>query len=593
MWWRGPQFILQPPSRWPNAHLDFASSPPPSKEAESELKIVSSTIIQDYKSFIPFQRTNSYAKLVRVTAYALKFLSKLYHFRSKKQVDHQPNEIRTINHFSSTSWISTSDWKATELLIIREHYREGVAQLESRAVQRFQVELHDDGTYRSMSRMAHATSTATVQNPILLLPHHPLTRMVVTYFHLKLLHAGASHVISALRRTYLIPRIRRIANSVISACVTCRKHQGRFYAYPKTPDLPPERVNPSRPFANSGLDYFGPIVVRAGNDQERKVWVSLFTCMSTRAIHLEVVADNSTTQFLLAFRRFISRRGCPDLVLSDNAPTFKLGRHVLVNELRQLPEDKAVKDFGAARGLQWRFITPLSPWKGGFYERLVGSVKTALKKTVHKNILDLWNLQTLLTEIEATINTRPLTPLTGSAADGALVLRPIDLINPQFTLGHLENPTAKVTSSDHFANSDSQEFLVSQYSILRDSLQTFWELWQKDYLQVLAERNQLRSSKTRSSGTQPKIGDVVLLFTDNSARSNWPLGVVIQVNRSADGAVRSVKVRTGRYKILDRSTNQLIPLEIAAEDSKSICPKELKKPTRIQPPRKVKKTTIH
>ncbi|VDO34940.1 unnamed protein product [Heligmosomoides polygyrus] len=326
--------------------------------------------------------------------------------------------------------------------------------------------------------------------------------------------------------------------------------------------MPPERVNSSRPFANSGLDYFGPIVVRAGNDQE-------------------------------PFRRFISRRGCPDLVLSDNAPTFKLGRHVLVNELRQLPEDKAVKDFGTARGLQWRFITPLSPWKGGFYERLVGSVKTALKKTTHKNILDLWNLQTLLTEIEATINTRPLTPLTGSAADGALVLRPIDLINPQFTLGHLENPTAKVTSSDHFANSDSQEFLVSQYSILRDSLQTFWELWQKDYLQALAERNQLRSPQTRSSGTQPKIGDVVLLFTDNSARSNWPLGVVIQVNRSADGAVRSVKVRTGRHKILDRSTNQLIPLEIAAEDSKSICPKELKKPTRIQPPRKVKKATIH
>lgn len=230
-------------------------------------------------------------------------------------------------------------------------------------------------------------------------------------------------------------RARRIVNSVISACVICKRHQGRYYPYPNPTGLPAERVNRTRPFGSIGLDYFGPLMIRSDNGQDRKTWVCLFTCMTTRAIHLEVVADNSTIQFLLAFRRFISGRGTPELVLSDNAPTFKLGRKVLVNELKKLAEDKVVKDFSTSSGLTWRFITPLSPWKGGFYERLVGSVKTALKRTVHRRTLDLWNLQTLLSENEATLNTRPLTPISGASTDETHILRPIDLISPQFSLG--------------------------------------------------------------------------------------------------------------------------------------------------------------
>lgn len=314
--------------------------------------------------------------------------------------------------------------------------------------------------------------------------------------------------------------------------------------------------------------------------------------MTTRAIHLEMVADNSTIQFLLAFRRFISRRGTPDLIMSDNAPTFKLGRTILVNELKKLAEDKTVQEFSTSAGLKWRFITPLSPWKGGFYERLVGSVKTALKKTVQRKTLDLWNLQTLLSEIEATLNTRPITPMTGNTAENARILRPIDLINPQFSLGFLDSPKAPVTQYDPFISTESQETLVSHYALLRDSLETFWELWHKDYLQALADRNQLRIAKKQESGNRPKVGDVVLMQTDNTTRSNWPLGLIVQVNKSADGAVRSVKLKTGKQKLLDRSTNQLIPLEITADtEIQTTHKKEPKKPTRIQPPRRAKNIT--
>ncbi|VDO87407.1 unnamed protein product [Heligmosomoides polygyrus] len=133
-----------------------------------------------------------------------------------------------------------------------------------------------------------------------------------------------------------------------------------------------------------------------------------------------------------------------------------------------------------------------------------------------------------------------------------------------------------VTARDPFANTDSQEYLVSQYSLLRDSLKTFWDLWHTEYLRVLAERNQLRSANKQSTGRSPQVGDIVLIQTDNTA----------------DGAVRSVAVKLGNHKILNRSVNQLIPLEVAAEDKNSIKKPTPRTPTRIQPPRKAKKQFI-
>lgn len=440
--------------------------------------------------------------------------------------------------------------------------------------------------------MGNARIPTTTKNPILLLPSHVLTRMLITYYHRKLHHAGLFPLLSALQRDYLIPKIRRTVKNIISGCVICKRHQGRHYAYPTMPDLPSERVNRSRPFENTGLDYFGPLQVRSQHHQNQKVWVCLFTCMATRAIHLELVTDNSTTQFLLAFRGFISRRGAPSNILSDNAPNFKLGREVLINELRQISEDKVVKDFSTNTGLQWRFITPLSPWKGGFYERLVGSVKSALKKTTHRNLLDIWNLQTLLTEVESTLNTRPLTPVTSNNVEGPYILRPIDLLTPNFSLGHLGTPLETVTTKDPFSSSDSQEHLIHQYRTLRESLNMFWDIWHKEYLRAVAERNQIRLAKQQSSSKQPQIGDIVFIELDNAGRSQWPLGVVIELNKSTDGAIRSVKVRTAKRHVLDRSTNQLIPLEVAAAEESSTKIDTPTPPTRIQPPRAAKKTIL-
>ncbi|KAK6760056.1 hypothetical protein RB195_021539 [Necator americanus] len=438
-------------------------------------------------------------------------------------------------------------------------------------------------------RMAHAEIDEKAKRPVLILHTHPLSTMIVSNYHHKLLHAGSSHLVSALRRKYFITRVKRLANMCIEKCVVCKRHQGRFYPYPDPPDLPSIRVVRSRPFQHVGLDYFGPILVHLHQEGfRRKVWVCLFTCMSTRALHLEVANDNSTAQFLLAFRRFMARRGTPDSVLSDNAPTFKLGKEIFTNELMGFEQDALVRKFSLDNGFKWSFITPYSPWKGGIYERLVGSVKACLKKTMLKRILDLRTFETVLFEIEAILNTRPLIPITSSDPDEDIVLRPIDLINPYFRIGRLKDITPlryDVTANEHHNS------IIEHYQEFREILDHFWNLWHKEYLALLAERNASRSKCRQYARKSPKIGDVVIIRQENIPRSNWPLGLILQLNTSKDGMSRSARIRTGKKTIVERSIKHLVPLEITAEDVSSINQsKRSLTPTRVQPPRAVKRS---
>ncbi|KHJ85789.1 hypothetical protein OESDEN_14476 [Oesophagostomum dentatum] len=312
--------------------------------------------------------------------------------------------------------------------------------------------------------------------------------------------------------------------------------------------------------------------------------------MTTRALHLETVLDNSAEEFVLALRRFIARRGTPNLITSDNAPTFKLGAEILQNQLLQIHKESPVNSFLLRERIKWKFITPLSPWQGGFYERLVGSVKNALKKTVQKAVLTRRTLETLIPEIEAALNTRPLTPLIDPSEDKEIkILRPIDLLHPWMNVSpflYTENSTtAKCTS---FGNSETKEHVNSLFQSIVETLNLFWKIWQKDYLQALIEKYQQSKIYKFGTASSPKIGHVVLLKQELSPRTEWPLGVITKINRSKDGLIRSVKVRTSNKSEIDRTVNQLIPLEIFAEDEPRTRKNQRRSPERIQPARAAK-----
>ena len=208
--------------------------------------------------------------------------------------------------------------------------------------------------------------------------------------------------LAQIRRKFWIVKGRKSVKEVLRKCVTCTRYQGQ----PASPDLPHFRVDHLvHHFQFTGLDFVGPVFVKDGVENNNKSYILLLTCASSRAIHLELVPDMSVHSFLRGFKQFLARRGFPELVINDNFKTFR---------------SLAVKRFMLLQGIQQHFILPASPWWGGFYERLVRSVKGCLKKTLGKAFITFEELQTILCEIEGAIKNRPLAYVSEDDLDEAL-----------------------------------------------------------------------------------------------------------------------------------------------------------------------------
>lgn len=164
--------------------------------------------------------------------------------------------------------------------------------------------------------------------------------------------------------------------SLLRKCVRCRRVAGKPYSQPDPPPLPSVRVKDARPFEITGVDFTGALHVKKMGDN--KVYICLFTCGVTRAVHLEVVEDLSVETFLQALRRFAARRSLPRILISDNASTFQAA----AKGLEELIISTQVSETLSTLGVQWKFIPKRAPWYGGFWERLIGLTKMALRKVL-------------------------------------------------------------------------------------------------------------------------------------------------------------------------------------------------------------------
>jgi hypothetical protein len=150
---------------------------------------------------------------------------------------------------------------------------------------------------------------------------HHTVRLLVAHYHRKANHGFSELVFNELRQKFWILRGRRAVKTPVMECLECkrRKSQPR---QPRFGDLPRERLeHHTRPFTVIGLDYFGLVIVSIGRRHEKR-WVALYFCLVTRALHLEVVASLSSSSAILNLRRFFSRRGCPNIIVSDNNTSF-------------------------------------------------------------------------------------------------------------------------------------------------------------------------------------------------------------------------------------------------------------------------------
>ncbi|XP_068250213.1 uncharacterized protein [Palaemon carinicauda] len=252
--------------------------------------------------------------------------------------------------------------------------------------------IDDKGIVRINGRLQFSDLSYESKHPIIL-PKGHFSKLLVQFQHKFLKHAGVNSIVSSLRSSFHVTGVRRMAKTVVRECLDCCRHNSRPCSQPAAP-LPDLRVTPAPPFAVTGIDFAGPVF--SANYPGKKLYMLLFTCAIVRAVHQELTESMSLVNFMQALRKFAARRGIPSVIYSDNAKTFVAA------------SSEVQKVFGHLAP-KWRFNVPRSPWWGGWFERLVGSVKVVLKKTLGIRYVSKNELETTLVEIEACINSRPLT----------------------------------------------------------------------------------------------------------------------------------------------------------------------------------------
>ena len=369
-----------------------------------------------------------------------------------------------------------------------------------------------------------------------------------------------------VRHKYWILRGREVAKKHIRKCVVCKRIEGLPFKFNVTPDLPEFRVSDDPPFTHTGIDFAGPLITTGVFNTERsefKSYICLFTCASTRAVHLELVEALGVNEFIRCFRRFSARRGLPSTLISDNAKTFK----AMSKEVKNLVLAKGLHTHLESRGIKLRFILDRSPWQGGMWERLIRSVKRCIVKIVGRAMLSFMELSTLLVEIESVINARPLTYIYDDVECVSFPLSPSHLMNGRNVLNE--------PSDNHFAIVSNHETLPRRAKYHRTLLTQFAQRWKKEYLLSIMD-----SYKGKQSMDKPviEVGDIVVLRNDGTKRSFWKLGKIVKLFTGADGHTRGAKVEVSTGKegktFLNRPLQHLVPLEVNSKtlDKRSLLP---------------------
>ena len=253
------------------------------------------------------------------------------------------------------------------------------------------------------------------KHPKILPKRGHITDMVIRDMHERTGHQGREHVLAALRCEYWIVDGNSAIRRVLSRCVSCRKRQVPVVTQVMS-DLPTERVTSGEPpFTRVGTDYFGPFYTKNGRKQSKRYGV-VFTCLATRAVHIEVADSLDTSSFIGALRRFQARRGQVKYIRSDNGTNFVGAERELRKEVENLNKSR-IHESMLKKGITWVFNAPGASHHGGVWERQIRSIRRILGALLKEQSLTDESLRTLMCEVEAVINSRPLTTVSSDPSD--------------------------------------------------------------------------------------------------------------------------------------------------------------------------------
>ncbi|XP_055604719.1 uncharacterized protein LOC129752952 [Uranotaenia lowii] len=502
-WFRGPEFLLENEDAWP---ADAVSE----VDTTEELQKCFVHIEEKGLRMVEWDCSSKWMRLWRAIGQVYRYYN---HLRVKRtgEVPSGPLTQDELIKAEATifRWIQQEAYP-------RELKELEAAQLtKTRRVQlptssqlfRLSPCLDAHGVIRLESRIVAASyASFDVRYPIILPSNHAGTRLLVDWYHRRFLHSNAETVVNEIRQRFHISNLRSVVNKVAKTCSHCRVKKARP-AIPRMAPLPEARLQAySRPFSFTGLDYCGPFYIKIGRALVKR-WIALFTCMTIRAVHLEVVHSLNTESCKMAIRRFIVQKGSPKEIYSDNGTNF-LGAS---NELSREIDAGNLAECFTNTDTRWIFNPPLAPHMGGVWERMVRSVKAALSAMQMTKNPDEETFRTIVREAEGIVNSRPLTFI------------PVDHeLQEALTPNHFLMLSSNGVTQTPRRLIDDRTSHRNNWNLLNHAVDQFWKRWIREYLPTLTRR-----TKWFQDSKEIAPGDLVIVVNE-AERNGWIRGKVVK-----------------------------------------------------------------
>ncbi|XP_055842769.1 uncharacterized protein LOC129909721 [Episyrphus balteatus] len=517
LWWNGPHWLLKPQSIWPQTKLE------PVDESNLEVKKVKSfkqQVVQDFEEDLA--KFSNWPKAVCVFAYMERFH---HSFKRHGGTKYSSPELsyEEFNLAKQTLIVFTQQ------KYFKKEYGDLIQgkHLESKSwLGKFNPFIDDKGVMRANGRLALSTLSYNEKFPILLPVKCLFVQLYIQYIHELSLHGEIQIMMRMIRSEYWIPQVKNLVKKCIIKCTVCTRYKKHVQTQ-LMGALPKERTVLGRPFTNTGVDFAGPFLIKTYYGRKCRLdkgYVCIFVCFATRAIHLELVSELTTQAFLASFTRFISRRGTPEQMFSDHGTNFVGASKVLLSNFHKslLHCPSAV-----AHKLKWNFIPPGSPHMGGLWEAGVKSFKGHFRKVAGNEKFTFEEFTTLLTRIECTLNSRPLSPMSEDVSDI------VPLTPGHFLTGGVLNGLPEPSYSDQSLS------IINRWRKLQILHHQLSARWKEEYLKELHKRY-----KWKYPERNVQIDDLVIIRNENLPPNEWRLGRVINVHAGHDNKIRVAEIRT-------------------------------------------------
>lgn len=537
-WFVGPAFLYRPQCEWPTKKIEKDET-----KTEEKKAVCAATVERREEKIPDPSRFSTWIKLLRTTARLFMFADRCRQKKARRNATKTPKVYSPVDskHLDQAESALLRQCQRDDFQKEIDRLKKGMAVDSSSKIKRLDVILDSRGVLCLNSRAIRIQNYEGNQKLPVLIGRHRITQLLIEHYHRRLHHGSHAAVANELRQKFWIMGLRSDIRRIAHQCQWCIVRRAKP-EMPPLGNLPPERLAYKRPpFTCTGIDYFGPMHVTIGRRREKR-WGALFTCLTTRAIHIEMAASLSSSSMIMALRRMAARRGTPRIVYSDNGTNFVGADHELRDEAKKINNEDLV-EAAEREGVQWKFIPPGAPNMGGAWERLIRSVKTALNAVLQERSPPEEVLHTLLTEVEHTVNSRPLTHLSADPTDE-------EALTPNHFLIGRSCGTAVMTEGD-----DQDLIGKANWKTAQRMADHFWSRWLREYLPSLMPRRLGKQQKRRDF--QP--GDIVIIADSSLPRNTWPRGVIQSTHPGPDGRTRIVDVTT-KGGLMRRPTSRLIQL---------------------------------